>query len=102
MDLAGSERTVKTNNTGKRLKETVKINSSLMTLGRCLETLRWNQEHPEGSGPSMGTETDTSRFSVSEVPTADSAFAILFPLPRFAFTRPGAGVRKARKYTAGP
>lgn len=24
------------------------INSSLMTLGRCLEALRWNQQHREG------------------------------------------------------
>ena len=26
-------------------RESVAINSSLMTLGRCLETLRWNQQH---------------------------------------------------------
>ncbi len=25
------------------------INSSLMTLGRCLEVLRWNQQHKGGS-----------------------------------------------------
>jgi hypothetical protein len=24
----------------------VAINASLMTLGRCLEALRWNQQHP--------------------------------------------------------
>ena len=30
---------------GVRLKESVAINSSLMTLGRCLEALRWNQQH---------------------------------------------------------
>ena len=32
-------------NVGARLKESVAINSSLMTLGRCLEALRWNQQH---------------------------------------------------------
>lgn len=45
VDLAGSERVERTLNRGKRLKESVKINSSLMVLGRCLETLRWNQQH---------------------------------------------------------
>lgn len=34
-------------NMGARLKESVAINSSLMTLGRCLEALRWNQQHPQ-------------------------------------------------------
>ncbi|KAK9841900.1 hypothetical protein WJX84_005168 [Apatococcus fuscideae] len=45
VDLAGSERAARTGNVGARLKESVAINSSLMTLGRCLETLRWNQQH---------------------------------------------------------
>ena len=45
MDLAGSERAARTGNVGARLKESVAINSSLMTLGRCLEALRWNQQH---------------------------------------------------------
>ena len=26
-------------------RESVAINASLMTLGRCLEALRWNQQH---------------------------------------------------------
>lgn len=30
-------------------RESVAINSSLMTLGRCLEALRWNQQHKGGS-----------------------------------------------------
>ena len=29
-------------------RESVAINSSLMTLGRCLEALRWNQQHKGG------------------------------------------------------
>lgn len=29
-------------------RESVAINASLMTLGRCLENLRWNQQHPGG------------------------------------------------------
>lgn len=45
VDLAGSERAGRTGNVGARLKEAVAINSSLMTLGRCLEALRWNQQH---------------------------------------------------------
>jgi hypothetical protein len=45
VDLAGSERAARTGNVGARLKESVAINSSLMTLGRCLEVLRWNQQH---------------------------------------------------------
>ncbi|GFO47821.1 kinesin-like protein [Plakobranchus ocellatus] len=44
-DLAGSERYSKTQATGDRLKEAGNINTSLMTLGRCIETLRHNQLH---------------------------------------------------------
>ncbi|XP_055887228.1 kinesin-like protein KIF20B [Biomphalaria glabrata] len=44
-DLAGSERYSKTQATGDRLKEAGNINSSLMTLSRCIETLRHNQMH---------------------------------------------------------
>eukprot|EP01051_Picozoa_sp_SAG22_P007061 SAG22_NODE_485_length_9905_cov_35.562003_2_plen_1142_part_00 len=44
VDLAGSERTGRTKNTGLRLKESARINSSLMNLGRCLEVLRANQQ----------------------------------------------------------
>ena len=44
VDLAGSERTHRTGNMGARLKEAVAINGSLMTLGRCLEALRYNQQ----------------------------------------------------------
>lgn len=43
VDLAGSERTNRTNNTGQRLREASNINNSLMTLRKCLETLRENQ-----------------------------------------------------------
>lgn len=42
VDLAGSERTKRTKNTGNRLKEAGSINSSLMALRNCLETLREN------------------------------------------------------------
>nr|CAB3259094.1 kinesin-like protein KIF20B [Phallusia mammillata] len=47
-DLAGSERWGKTDSFGERLKEAGKINSSLMTLGKCIETLRHNQQHGKG------------------------------------------------------
>lgn len=43
VDLAGSERTNRTNNTGTRLREAGNINNSLMSLRKCLETLRENQ-----------------------------------------------------------
>ncbi|KAL3861886.1 hypothetical protein ACJMK2_007900 [Sinanodonta woodiana] len=46
-DLAGSERYSKTQNSGERLREAGNINTSLMTLGRCIETLRYNQTHKE-------------------------------------------------------
>lgn len=42
-DLAGSERLKKTGNQGVRLKEAQKINSSLLVLGRCLDTIHQNQ-----------------------------------------------------------
>ncbi|XP_031556529.1 kinesin-like protein KIF20B [Actinia tenebrosa] len=45
VDLAGSERYTKTQNTGDRLKEAGNINTSLMTLGKCLDCLRYNQLH---------------------------------------------------------
>ena len=46
VDLAGSERYSKTQSKGDRLKEAGNINTSLMTLGKCLEYLRYNQRNP--------------------------------------------------------
>ena len=46
-DLAGSERHAKTHTTGERLKEAGNINTSLLTLGRCIELLRYNQQHKD-------------------------------------------------------
>ncbi|CAB1311761.1 unnamed protein product [Coregonus sp. 'balchen'] len=43
-DLAGSERCSKTQNKGERLKEAGNINTSLMTLGKCINTLRQSQQ----------------------------------------------------------
>ncbi|KTF75741.1 hypothetical protein cypCar_00037272 [Cyprinus carpio] len=42
-DLAGSERCAKTQNRGDRLKEAGNINTSLLTLGKCISALRLNQ-----------------------------------------------------------
>lgn len=42
-DLAGSERHSKTQTVGDRIKEAGNINTSLLTLGRCIKTLRHNQ-----------------------------------------------------------
>lgn len=44
-DLAGSERYAKTQNLGDRIKEAGNINTSLLTLGRCITTLRHNQQN---------------------------------------------------------
>jgi len=49
-DLAGSERSGKTKNVGARLTEARKINSSLLSLGKCVEALRYNQMHKAGRG----------------------------------------------------
>jgi len=51
VDLAGSERLARTRNEGSRLQESFKINASLLVLGRCLETLHWNQTRPAGQAP---------------------------------------------------
>lgn len=51
VDLAGSERSRRTGSVGERLKEATAINSSLMCLGRCLETLRWNQKYGDKLQP---------------------------------------------------
>ncbi|XP_034050622.1 kinesin-like protein KIF20B [Thalassophryne amazonica] len=42
-DLAGSERCSRTQNSGERLKEAGNINSSLLTLGKCISAMRLNQ-----------------------------------------------------------
>ncbi|XP_055281086.1 kinesin-like protein KIF20B isoform X2 [Moschus berezovskii] len=39
-DLAGSERSVRTQNEGERLRETGNINTSLLTLGKCISVLK--------------------------------------------------------------
>ncbi|KAI8492927.1 hypothetical protein Bbelb_295240 [Branchiostoma belcheri] len=44
-DLAGSERYTKTQSTGDRLREAGNINTSILTLGKCIKNLRWNQHH---------------------------------------------------------
>ena len=66
-DLAGSERGDRTQNTGQRIKEAGKINSSLMSLSRCISALRYNQKFPESCQESG---------SVSRV-TFDQVFPII-------------------------
>lgn len=43
-DLAGSERCGRTQNKGVQLKEAGNINTSLLILGKCINTLRLNQQ----------------------------------------------------------
>ncbi|KAI0213937.1 Kinesin-like protein KIF20A [Lamellibrachia satsuma] len=48
-DLAGAERSSKTQATGERMKEAGNINTSLLALSRCMTNLRYNQfnkDHP--------------------------------------------------------
>lgn len=47
VDMAGVERSKKTKNSGVRLQETGKINSSLLNLGHCLAILQRNQANPK-------------------------------------------------------
>lgn len=46
VDLAGMERTTKTQSKGERLKEAGNINTSLLVLGRCIEAMRATQQNP--------------------------------------------------------
>ncbi|CAK9301413.1 unnamed protein product [Gordionus sp. m RMFG-2023] len=46
-DLAGAERTVKTGNVGDRLFEARNINSSLLTLSKCLQIIKHNELHKD-------------------------------------------------------
>uniref|UniRef100_A0A8C4QZC5 Kinesin motor domain-containing protein n=1 Tax=Eptatretus burgeri TaxID=7764 RepID=A0A8C4QZC5_EPTBU len=48
-DLAGSERSSKTHSSGNRLQEACKINRSLLSLGKCIWTLRQNQQRSQQS-----------------------------------------------------
>lgn len=43
VDLAGAERSAKTGASGVRIKEAGNINNSLLTLGKCIEAMRYNQ-----------------------------------------------------------
>lgn len=43
VDLAGAERSGKTGATGVRVREAGSINSSLLTLGKCIDAMRFNQ-----------------------------------------------------------
>ncbi|CAD5220328.1 unnamed protein product [Bursaphelenchus okinawaensis] len=51
VDLAGAERTKRTENQGQRLVETGKINQSLLVLRRCFEQLRENQKRAGNPQP---------------------------------------------------
>lgn len=64
VDLAGCERTTRTQATGNRLKEASNINNSLMTLRNCFDMLRENQK--------------TSAKSTKMVPYRDSKLTHLF------------------------
>ena len=43
VDLAGAERSAKTGACGVRVKEAGNINNSLLTLGKCIDAMKYNQ-----------------------------------------------------------
>ena len=49
VDLAGAERSAKTGASGVRIKEAGNINNSLLTLGKCIEAMRYNQSKRYGT-----------------------------------------------------
>ena len=44
VDLAGAERSSKTGASGARVKEAGQINKSLLTLGKCIDAMKHNQQ----------------------------------------------------------
>ena len=77
MDLAGSERANRTKNEGARLKEAANINNSLLTFGRCIEILRWNQQH-NSSAPKIVPFRDTKLTRLFQDFFVGSCRAVLF------------------------
>ncbi len=55
-DLAGIERTSKTNAVGKTQKESSNINTSLLSLSRCINTMIANQKAKSASGGTMAQQ----------------------------------------------
>ena len=86
VDMGGVERVKKTGVAGERLKESIGINKSLMQVVRCLETLKWNEQHPEQK-PKM-------------IPIRESALTHLLG-PAFS-GRMGTGASVAIVLTAAP
>jgi kinesin family member 23 len=77
VDLAGSERNKRTAATGERQREASSINSSLMTLGRCITAIRRNQVELRSRKPAPGrAEGPTARLHV--VPYRNSKLTRLF------------------------
>jgi hypothetical protein len=59
VDMGGVERIKKTGVVGARLKESIGINTSLMQVVRCLETLKFNQAHPDKKDDIVPTRGST-------------------------------------------
>jgi kinesin family protein 20 len=67
-DLAGSERYQATCAFNERVKEAGNINSSLLTLGRCIDALRRNQSRKESTvQPAPRTAERSSLFSAPQI-----------------------------------
>ena len=85
VDLAGSERTKRTKNTGSRLREAGSINSSLMALRNCMETLRENTNNcarkvraAHSWSRLLTLESNYFIFRFQMVPYRDSKLTLLF------------------------
>ena len=62
-DLAGSERCSRTQNTGDRLKEAGNINSSLLTLGKCISAMKLKQNAKYDASVSFSQSSDVWKDS---------------------------------------
>jgi hypothetical protein len=65
VDLAGSERYKHTNAAGERIKEAGTINTSLMTLGKCLESMRSRQQVRDANVPCHLLATNCASASLT-------------------------------------
>lgn len=66
-DLAGSERCAKTQNRGERLKEAGNINTSLLTLGKCINSLRLSQTQSKWVSQFLNPHYKWQRWTHSHV-----------------------------------
>ena len=77
VDMAGSERTNRTGNTGEKLAEASSINNSLTTLRRCLKQLRDNQRVGRNNHIPYRDSQITKMFSGNLLASVSKIFQLL-------------------------